>query len=237
MQESLRKQKLKKFFGVWNAFELALLFGSISVVSFTFFLGSKKDVWSYCSSLSGIVCVLFTAKGNPVAQYISILFAALYSVVAYCSAYYGEMLIYTFLMIPIHVFCILSWLKNRKNPQAAEVKVNTLSKQEYLIMGACDIAMTVCFYFLLKALGTSELTVSTISLVTSVSAAYLMLRRSEYYAVCFIANDIVLLVLWGLELQRNISCLPTLITFTVFLVNDIYGFLSWKKRKKQQRCE
>lgn len=235
MQRTKTREKFKKVFGTWNAFELCLLFFSILLVSVVFFAGKKKDAWSYCSSISGIVCVLFTAKGNPLAQYISIAFAALYSITAYFSKYYGEMLIYLFLMIPIHFCCIISWLKNRKSPNAAEVKVNSLSKTEYLVMGFFDILVTIAFYFLLKALGTSELIVSTISLVTSVSAAYLMLRRSEYYALCFIANDIVLLVLWGLELKRDLSSLPTLITFCVFLLNDVYGFISWKKRKKAQK--
>ena len=88
--------KVKKFFGEWNLFEILLL--SVSLVSTVtiFCLGKEKSVWSLLSSVSGIVCVLFTAKGNPVAQYLSIIFAIFYSVVAYQSKYYGEMLIYLF---------------------------------------------------------------------------------------------------------------------------------------------
>lgn len=230
--------KLKKFFGKWNLFEILLLSVSLTSAVIIFCLGEEKSVWSLLSSVSGIICVLFTAKGNPVAQYLSIVFAVLYSVVSYQSRYYGEMLIYLFLMIPIHLACIVSWIKNRRNPDSAEVKINSLPAKEYALTALADCAVTVAFYFLLKALHTDELIVSTISLVSSVSAAYLMLRRSEYYAVCFIVNDIILLILWGLRVYHyGAASLPTLVTFGVFLINDAYGFLAWKKRKKKQKEE
>lgn len=230
--------RFKKFFGEWNLFELLLLSVSLVCTVTVFCIGKEKDPWSLLSSVSGIVCVIFTAKGNPVAQYLSIIFAVFYSVVAFRSRYYGEMLIYLFLMIPIHVACIVSWIRNRRNPDSAEVKINCLRAREYIIMGLADCVVTVAFYFLLKALNTDELIVSTISLVSSVSAAYLMLRRSEYYAVCFIVNDVILLILWGLRvLHYGVSSLPTLITFGVFLINDIYGFLAWKQRRKKQNAE
>jgi nicotinamide mononucleotide transporter PnuC len=234
-EASDRPSHFKKLFGDWNLFEKLLLSISLIVTVTIFCIGKEKNPISLLSSISGIVCVIFTAKGNPIAQYLSIIFAVFYSIVAWQSRYYGEMLIYLCLMIPIHVACIASWLRNRKNPNSAEVKINSLKSKEYWLMGLADIAVTFAFYFLLKALNTDELIISTISLVSSVSAAYLMLRRSEYYAVCFIVNDLILLVLWGLRVfHYGTSSLPTLITFVVFLINDAYGFIAWRKRKKQQ---
>ena len=233
-----KRARFKKFFGEWNLFEILLLSVSLIATVTIFCIGKEKNPWSLLSSVFGIFCVIFTAKGNPVAQYLSIIFAVFYSVVSFQSKYYGEMLIYLFLMIPIHVACIVSWIRNRRNPESAEVKINSLSVKEYAVMGFADCLVTAAFYFLLRALHTDELIVSTISLVSSVSAAYLMLRRSEYYAVCFIVNDIILLILWGLRVfHYGVSSLPTLITFGVFLINDVYGFLAWRKRRKRQTQE
>ena len=232
------RSAVRKFFGKWNLFEILLLSISLAATATIFFLGKEKNPWSLLSSVFGIVCVIFTAKGNPVAQYLSIVFAVFYSVVSYQSRYYGEMLIYLFLMIPIHVACIVSWIRHRRDPESAEVRINSLRAREYLLLGMAHCIVTVALYFLLNALGTVELIVSTISLVSSVSAAYLMLRRSEYYAVCFIVNDIILLILWGLRVYHyGVSSLPTLITFVVFLINDVYGFLAWRKRRRRQNAE
>lgn len=235
-QNSSARSRLRKFFGTWNLFEILLLSVSLIVTTTIFCLGKEKNIWSLLSSVSGIVCVIFTAKGNPVAQYLSIIFALLYSVVSYQSKYYGEMLIYLFLMIPIHIACIVSWIKNRRNPESAEVKINTLRPSEYILMGAADCLATVAFYFLLKRLGAEELIISTVSLVSSVSAAYLMLRRSEYYAVCFIVNDIILMMLWGLRVfHYGPAYLPVFVTPVVFLINDAYGFRAETAAKKSKR--
>ena len=115
------RSAVRKFFGKWNLFEILLLSISLAATATIFFLGKEKNPWSLLSSVFGIVCVIFTAKGNPVAQYLSIVFAVFYSVVSYQSRYYGEMLIYLFLMIPIHVACIVSWIRHRRDPESAEV--------------------------------------------------------------------------------------------------------------------
>ena len=112
--------------------------------------------------------------------------------------------------------------------------VGGIKKIEYPILAAATVVLTVVFYFLLKALNTSELVVSTISLVTSVVASYLLIRRSSYYAIGFVLNDIVLIVLWGLASAKDIALLPQAICFAAFLLNDAYGFVRWKMEEKKQ---
>ena len=91
------------------------------------------------------------------------------------------------------------------------------------------------FFFILQALGTPNLAVSTISIATSFLASYLMLFRNSYYALAYAANDIVLIVLWILASLTQISYVPMVICFSIFLLNDIYGFFSWKLREKRQK--
>ena len=66
-------------------------------------------------------------------------------------------------------------------------------------------------------------------------ASYLMLRRCSYYALGFVLNDVILIVLWSLVVvSGGVGYLPTVITFVVFLLNDIYGFIHWKMEEKKQ---
>jgi nicotinamide mononucleotide transporter PnuC len=166
-------------------------------------------------------------------------FAITYAILAYTKAYYGEMIIYLALMLPIHIASIITWIKNStKHDGMPEVKVNTLTPKEFAIGGAVACVLMVAFYFLLKVLNTDNLIVSTISLITSLAAAYLMLRRCEYFSICFILNDIVLIVLWSLKMsQDGISILPTVLSFIIFLATDTYSFISWRRLKKSQEKE
>lgn len=55
-----------------------------------------------------------------------------------------------------------------------------------------------------------------------------------YFALCYALNDIVLIVLWILAAMKDISYLSVIICFSVFLVNDLYGFFNWRKMEKHQ---
>lgn len=95
--------------------------------------------------------------------------------------------------------------------------------------------VTFAFYFILEAFHTANLIPSTISVTTSFLAVYLTFRRSAYFALAYAANDVVLIVLWVLAAMEDISYLSVSLCFVMFLVNDIYGFISWRKRHRRQQ--
>ena len=96
------------------------------------------------------------------------------------------------------------------------------------------VIVTAIFYFILKALGNASLLISTLSVTTSFIAAFLTFLRSEFYALGYAANDVVLIVLWIIAASSDISCLPMVFCFVMFLFNDLYGFYSWRKMRKRQ---
>ena len=71
-------------------------------------------------------------------------------------------------------------------------------------------------------------------MATSFLAVYLTFRRSPYYALAYAANDVVLIVLWTLAAIEDLSYLSVIICFVMFLANDLYGFLNWRKMQKKQ---
>ena len=95
--------------------------------------------------------------------------------------------------------------------------------------------VTVIFYFILKYFNTANLIPSTLSVTTSFLAVYLTFRRSPYFALAYTMNDLVLIILWILASFTEISYLSVVICFVVFFVNDMYGFINWKKMEKRQK--
>jgi nicotinamide mononucleotide transporter PnuC len=233
------KDKIKGVIKYFTPFEWSLWLIGMAIIIVGFFVGGGQEALSLISALLGITCVIFNAKGNVLGQFFAIGFAAVYATLAYFNRYYGEMIIYLALMAPIHIASIVSWIKHtNKNSSHLEVKINTVTKKEYIIAGICAIFLCVAFYFLLKLLGTDNLILSTISLMTSLAAAYLMLRRCEYFAICFILNDVVLIILWSLKLPTvGLEILPSILSFVLFLVFDSYSFISWKAIKRRQSTQ
>lgn len=231
------KEKIRGAIKYFTPLEWSLWLGEISVIITGFCLGADKNSLSLISALLGVSCVIFNAKGSVWGQIIAVGFAFTYATFAFLNRYYGESIIYLALMLPIHVASIISWMKNRnENSAHIEVKINKLSKKEYIFFAFGTAIVSVGFYFLLYALKTDNLIVSTISLVASMGAAYLMLRRCEYFSLCFIANDIILLVLWSMKIPEvGTAVVPSLISFGLYLINDTYSFINWKRIKHRQQ--
>ena len=84
-------------------------------------------------------------------------------------------------------------------------------------------------------MNTQNLIISTVSVFTSFSAAYLTARRSRFYAIGYGFNDVVLIVMWSLASYEDITYLPMVICFVSFLALDTYGFINWSILNKKQR--
>ena len=148
------------------------------------------------ASLIGVTSLIFNAKGNPFGQLLMVVFSILYGIISYTFSYYGEMITYLGMTLPMSVFALVSWLKNPYNGKRSEVKVNSISKTEVLFMCVITTIVTVLFGFILEYFNTANIVPSTISVTTSFIAVYLTFRRSPWFALAYASNDIVLIVLW-----------------------------------------
>ena len=187
------------------------------------------------ASLIGVTSLIFNAKGNPFGQLLMVVFSILYGIISYTFSYYGEMITYLGMTLPMSVFALVSWLKNPYNGKRSEVKVNSISKTEVLFMCVITTIVTVLFGFILEYFNTANLVPSTISVTTSFIAVYLTFRRSPWFALAYASNDIVLIVLWIMASLYDTRYISVVVCFFAFLVNDIYGYVNWCRMKARQR--
>lgn len=224
--------KLRNPFKGFTKFEWCLWIGSMTAIIVAHFAVGSRDWASLAVSLLGVTSLIFAARGDPFAPVLFIVFAIIYAVKAYFVSYYGEMLIYLCMQLPVSVLSLVTWLKN-VNKGEHRVKVGRLSWRKTVIMLALDVAVTVPFYFVLKYFNTANLIPSTISVATSFAALFLMTLRIPQYALAFILNDIVMIVLWSMALAQDIGYISLVVCFSIFLINDTYTFISWIKRSKK----
>ena len=226
---------MKKLLNYFTKFEIGLWNSSVLIIVATFIIFEEKDYLTLIASLIGATFLILNAKGNPLGQFLTIVFSLLYGIISYRFDYYGEMITYLCMSMPIAIIALISWLKNPYKGNKSEVAVNNISKKETVLMTILATIVTIIFYYILKYFNTANLIPSTLSITTSFLASYLTFRRSPYYALFYAANDIVLIVLWVLASITDISYLSVVICFTVFLVNDLYGFINWKRMEKRQK--
>lgn len=225
---------MNKLMNYFTKGEMLLYFSSVLLIIISFCMFDRVNYLTLVASLVGATALIFCAKGNPLGQLLIVIFSVLYGIISYTFAYYGEMITYLGMTAPMSVFALLSWLKNPYNGNKSEVRISHITFKEVIFMVIVSVFVTFVFYFILKYFNTSNLFPSTLSVTTSFIAVYLTYRRSAYYALAYAANDIVLIYLWILATLSDISYLSVVICFIMFLINDLYGFINWRKMHERQ---
>ena len=222
---------MKNYF---SKLEIALWFSSVLLITVSFLLFDRANYLTLAASLIGVTSLIFSAKGNPFGQLLMVIFSLLYGIISYGFGYYGEMITYLGMTLPMAVFALISWVKNPYQENALEVKVNSVSLREALFLAGGTALVTLLFYFVLAYFNTANLALSTLSVTTSFVAVYLTFRRSPLFALAYAANDVILILLWILASASHVRYISVTVCFIAFLANDIYGYISWRRMKIRQ---
>jgi len=224
--------KLKEF---WNYFTLVeKLIWSISVflIVTSFLIFGQGSGLTLVASLIGVTSLIFLAKGNAAGHVLMIIFCLLYGAISFGFRYYGEMMTYLGMSLPMCASALISWVRHPY--QKNQVAVHRVGRKEVFVSLILTAIVTFIFYYILLWTKTANLIPSTISVATSFLAAAMMFCRSPFYSLAYAANDVVLIVLWILASLKDISYLSVVVCFAAFLMNDIYGFISWRRMEKTQ---
>ena len=226
---------MRKAIYYFSKFELALWITSVLLITVSFLAFDRTNYLTLCASLIGVTSLIFCAKGNPVGQIFMIIFSLLYGVISYGFSYYGEMITYLGMTMPMAVFSLISWLKNPYKGKKSEVKVSKLKNSEKIIISVLTVLVTTLFYFILSYFNTANIIPSTVSVTTSFTAAALTFCRSPYFALVYAMNDVVLIVLWVLASMSEPRYISVVVCFVAFFFNDVYCFVNWQKMKRRQK--
>ena len=225
--------KIKNPFATWTRFEWWLWGISMVVTAASYAFSPQGDPLSLTASLIGVTALIFLAKGHVLGQLLIIAFSVLYGIISLKFHYYGELITYMGMTAPMAALAAIQWLKNPYQG-TSEVRVAKLTRLKLLCLGILTCIVTVAFYFILNALGNENMFFSTLSVATSFIAAALAALRSSYCSLGYACNDAVLIVLWVMVSVEEISYLSMVICFAVFLINDTYGFINWKRMERRQ---
>lgn len=214
--------------------ELYIWIGSLLAVTISNLFSIDFDLLTLVAALVGVTSLIFAAKGNLWAQILMIIFCILYGIISWRFRYWGEMITYLGMSLPMAVWSSITWLRNPSKENANQVAIQKLNSKHIVFLTISCIAVTCVFYYILELFDTPNIIFSTISITTSFLAASLTMLRSSYYALAYASNDIVLIVLWILASIENPVYIPVVVNFLIFFINDLYGFICWKKREIKQ---
>ena len=226
---------LNKFLRYFSISEIILWCISIAFIIVPYLVFDSQDFSIMLVSLLGVTAIVFIAKGNPFGQLMMMVFGIVYAILSYEMKYYGEMITYAGMTVPMALSSLISWLKNPFEKDKLEVEIATLTKKDYILTLVFAVIVTVIFHYILKFFGTANIVVSTISITTSFIAVFLTYKRSEFFALGYLLNDIVLIVLWVMACYTDIKYVSVVSSFVAFMFMDSYTFINWSRIKRRQQ--
>lgn len=263
---SKNSQSLTKFEKIWLIIFCNLIIGS---TLYTAILSTDYSNWynivlnlviSPLSAFSGIMCVLFVAKGKISNYYWGLFNCISYAYIAFIGGYYGDMILNLFWFIPTTLIGIFIWKKMVRPDNNKYVAMKKMRLKNYIFTIFFGLIFTVLFAILLlyvdswitKTMQINNSIYGYIDRLTPIVHLGVILDAStETFQIIatilltlayreqwffWIFTNIISIILWVLALIADRTtasfAIPIIIMWFGFLTNSIYGYLVWTKNGK-----
>lgn len=90
--------------------EWILWIASLLIVIVSNLFSTDFDLLTLMAALIGVTSLIFAAKGNVWAQILMIMFSILYGIISYRFRYWGEMITYLGMALPMAIWSTLTWI-------------------------------------------------------------------------------------------------------------------------------
>lgn len=208
---------------------LWLLFSSLIIVSLSIYFG--ENIIGIISALTGVICVVMTGKGKISAYIFGLINAILYTIIAFSSGFYGDVMLRVVYYIPMQFIGFYLWKKNINNVtyEVKKEKLSIKNRFNYIIF---SILAILIYGFLLSKLGGNLPYVDSASTCLAILAMIFSVKRlAEQWYLWIIINSISI-VMWAVSFINNQENIATLLMWIIYLTNSIIMLIKWLKESK-----
>ena len=230
----MKIKNLNNYFRDWTTFERIwlLLFTLINIGLFF----AWHDTWiGLTASITGMLCVVLTAKGKISSFYWGLINILAYSYVAWQSAYYGDVGLNMLFFLPMTIPGIYFWKKNYEKVNVSKrVLVKSLKWRDKILWFVASLIILYLFGLFLRSIHGTLPFVDSTTTVFSIIATILLTKRYSDQWFYWIMVDIWSIVMWAYIFLRDGNQISMLVMWSAFLVNALYGYYNWRKLEKEQ---
>lgn len=192
------------------------------------------DNWfGIISSVTGAMCVILTAKGYRSAFIVGTINTIMYAVIAFHAKYYGDFMLNALYYLPMQFIGWKAWSNNRSD--TGEIYVNKLENQQAILLVLIATFSILGYGALLKIIGGALPFVDSTSTVLSIMAMYLSVKCYKEQWTLWIIINVVSIAMWAISIRNGGTDYATLIMWTVYLLNSIWGHRHWTKLSKKKK--
>lgn len=223
------KQFIKSF--EWNWFELTLI-GTVFITALYFFIvaipggGWVLSLLDLVAAITGIFSVVLCAKGKKSGFIFGLVNVIAYSIIAFNSLYFGEVMLNVLFYVPMNIASYFLW-KNNQKIDKQEVICRALSWKQIAVGIAAIAVITFLYHLVLVSLGGAMTLLDGTTTILSIVATILMATRYSEQWLCWIVTNVITVIMWV------IAANPVMVVmWSAYLINAFYGYWRWRKNSK-----
>lgn len=223
----------------WTLFEKIWL-SSFLLINIYLFFAFDDTVLGLISSTAGVLCVVLAGKGKMSTYYVGIIQAATYAYISYTYQLFGETMLNALFYLPMQFIGIYMWRKHlvADGVRGEDIAVQTLKKKQWLYILIAVIGLSALYALLLTEIGGKQAGLDSVTVVLSVVAQILMVKRYAEQWLLWIAVNVLTIILWITALiQSGGNDWNMVLMWTAFLLNSVISYINWKKIYKAQKAK
>lgn len=216
-----------------NLFSTILILITCAVSLYTFQYESYISLVGIVTTITGIFCVVLTAKGHISCYTFGILNIIGYAILSMYAKFYGEVALNVVYYLPMQFVGIHLWKKNLIKDSKV-VKGNVMSMKEFGLLAVITVIGVLGLMGILRLFGGNLPLLDSMSTVFSIIAMYLSVKMYAEQWILWIIIDVITVIMWVIALKNGEpESMAMVIMWSAYLVNAIYGYIVWRKNSKE----
>lgn len=189
----------------------------------------KSELVSIISSVSGVIYVLLVAKERKIAFVFGAINVLLYGLILLKQNVYGGVIYNIFYSLPMMIYGYFAWGKKSKEKNSG---IRNLGKKAKIILILVFTIAIIIYSQILKYMGGNQTILDSITTILGFLGIYLMTNKYMEQWITWIIVNASNVLMWIILVNQNITNLPVLLMWFIYLINSIYGYIEWRKKYK-----
>ena len=188
------------------------------------------------NSILGITTLYLISKGYIFGNVIGVVQVILLCVISLDRHYYGELISELLFTLPGFAISIYSWTATSRHRERKFVHISSdISKTEWILLPIIYVVAFTGSYFLLRAINTNLLIISTLSFVLKLFYAYFLVKKNKLNFVVKILINIINITMYIIACtQGALNMLPIVVSYFGYLLISTFGLVNWIMIERRQ---
>jgi len=211
-------------------FDWLLILGILFLSIFYSILQKEFDIPGTIAAITGVVCVVLTARGNIMNYLFGAVNVSLFAWISFKAGLYGEAALNGLYFFPMQFIGWYNWVKKRDSEESVTVVGRRLKKSERIVLLLLSTVATAIVAWLLDIFEDPQPIKDAATTVLSVIAMFLMVRRYMEQWSLWVVVNIISVTIWVVAtIEGEAHAMLMIFMWAFYLINSVNGWITWLK--------